>query len=208
MCAAPIWLVWNLQTAMENKTEVVLPFALRLVYVSQHPQTDYITYVRHSLIFFTSMRLGSFNSSGFADDFTLREAPYICWTQAELTYSIIAATIPTARRLMLDFITYYNGGNFNTSESRTGTRTGNSKGGLSNNSQGESIQMRSFRSTGGKKSNLGYATVSRLGRAREGDEEGRMGDGESTDMIIRKDISIHVDNEMGDKQDRLEKVDF
>lgn len=33
LCAAPVWLVWNLQTGLENKTEVVLPFALRLMYV-------------------------------------------------------------------------------------------------------------------------------------------------------------------------------
>lgn len=159
-----------------------------------------------SLIVFTGLRLGSFNSSGFTNNFTFDEAPYICWTQAELTYSLIAATIPTARRLMLDFITYYNGGNFNTS----GTRTGGSRsGGLGASTRGgEDIQMKSFRSKGRRKesSGLGYASGSQ-NHAVERDGEGVVSDGDSQEMIIRKDISIRVDNETGANKDRA-RPDF
>ena len=161
-----------------------------LLLLPAHP-----THTPHSLIIFTGLRLGSFTHTGFPSNFTLREAPYICWTQAELSYSIIAATIPTARRLMLDFITYYNGGNFGTS----GTRTGVSRGAAGGNShsQGEGIQMRSFRSTGRRKSDMGYAggTLRERGGERERDGEGVAGDGDSQEMIIRKDVTYQVDKD-------------
>jgi hypothetical protein len=106
---------------------------------------------------------------------------------------------------MLDFITYYNGGNFNTS----GTRTRGSRGmtGAGRDSQSEGIQMKSFRSVGrsrNDKGDLGYASGTfngdaRRGRGRDGNDEGVMSDGDSQEMIIRKDmdIDIRVDSEHG-----------
>jgi len=138
------------------------------------------------MIVFTALRLDSFNTNGFPQNFTLREAPFICWTQAELSWSIIAATIPTARRLMLDFITYYNGGNFGSSRSQAGT--GAYAGGTVRS--GNNIQMKSLRSGNGKSDP--YAGGSR-GTTR-GQDPDILSDNDSQEMIIRKDISIRVDN--------------
>lgn len=80
---------------------------------------------------------------------------------------------------MLDFITYYNGGNFGTSALRTGQST---SGGIG--SQGEAIQMKSFRSSGKRKRDLGYGGGSSRGRERGRDGEGIVSDGDSQEMII------------------------
>ena len=69
------------------------------------------------------LRLASFDQADFATDPTLRESRYICWTQAEMSYAVIGATLPTARRLVLDLITFYNGGYFG-STAESGDRSG------------------------------------------------------------------------------------
>ncbi|KAK1058271.1 hypothetical protein LTR74_013557 [Friedmanniomyces endolithicus] len=80
--AAPVWLVWQLQKNLKVKLEIVIWFGSRLL-----------------VIIFTAMRLRTFDEAGFATDPLLQEATYISLTQAELSYSIIAATIPAARTL-------------------------------------------------------------------------------------------------------------
>ena len=90
---------------------------------------------------------------------------------------------------MLDFITYYNGGNFDTS----GTRTGGASR-VAASSGAEGIRMRSLKS-GRRKSDLGYAGGTVRERSREGEGEGVVSDGDSQEMIIRKDVSIRVDND-------------
>ncbi|KAK5674398.1 hypothetical protein LTS10_012786 [Elasticomyces elasticus] len=75
-----IWLVWDLQTSMDNKVIVIAAFAFRL-----------------GMIVIVALRLASFNQRGFATDPTLYQAEFISWTSTELNYSLISATIPIIR---------------------------------------------------------------------------------------------------------------
>lgn len=58
----------------------------------------------------TGMRLRSFDSSEFAADASLAGAEYIAWTQWKLTYSILASTLPSIQRSLLDLAPFYNNG--------------------------------------------------------------------------------------------------
>lgn len=55
----------------------------------------------------TGFRLGSFDKAGFSINPTLLEASYICWTQTEMNYSIVSATIPSATKLVKSLSTNY-----------------------------------------------------------------------------------------------------
>ncbi|RMZ88892.1 hypothetical protein DV736_g3890, partial [Chaetothyriales sp. CBS 134916] len=158
--AAPVWLVVKLHKPLETKVEIVAPFALRLL-----------------IIVLTGLRLSSFDQAAFATDPTLRESRYISWTQAEMSYAIIGATIPTARRLVLDLITFYNGGYFGSTISESGTRSG-------------TYQMNKLRSRVQRNSELTSA------RAVE-DAACDDGDNGSQEMIIRKDVTVEVKHEQG-----------
>ena len=120
------------------------------------------------------MRLGSFNQAALSSNPTLREAKYISWTQAELSYAIISATIPTARKLVLNFITYYNGGTFGSTLSQSG-------------SQGNTIQMSTLKASGQRKSKAANS-----GSAQESQQRPV---NDSQEMIIRKDVTVEVTRE-------------
>jgi hypothetical protein len=99
---------------------------------------------------------------------------YICWTQTEMSYAVIATTIPTAQRLMMDLMTYYHGGGFNntTTQSGTGTRAG------------EAYRMRTL---GGKARQRTEVT----GKASP-EERNTDGDDDSQELIIRKNVDVDV----------------
>ncbi|KAK4541843.1 hypothetical protein LTR36_007375 [Oleoguttula mirabilis] len=163
MFIAPVWLAWGLQRPLETKLEIVAPFALRLF-----------------ILILTGLRLGSFDQAGFATDPGLHEAKYIAFTQAELSYSMIAATFPTARRMMLNLTTFYNGGHFGeTVVSQNQSHSG---------SRADVFAMKSMR-----KGNTD------VGRSRTGQDGGDMddNDNDSQELIIRKDVVIEVNQENG-----------
>ena len=56
------------------------------------------------------LRLGIYNSTSQSTNPTLYEAQFIAWTQTEMNYSVISATIPTLRPLVNNLATYYGGG--------------------------------------------------------------------------------------------------
>ncbi|KAF2166647.1 hypothetical protein M409DRAFT_23278 [Zasmidium cellare ATCC 36951] len=87
-----IWLVSGLQIKQQNVITVIVMFAFRL-----------------PVILFVILRLRSFDQSGFHKDPTLREAKAICWTQVEMDYSIISATILILRPLVSNLVTHYGG---------------------------------------------------------------------------------------------------
>lgn len=62
------------------------------------------------MVIVTVFRLESFDKAGFTVDATLREASYICWTQTELNYSIISATIIIGRQFVGVLVTNYGSG--------------------------------------------------------------------------------------------------
>lgn len=163
--------------------EITTSFALRLLYVrlpwSEPVPEDFsaVADMRYSVLVATGMRLGTFSQAGFATDPILHEARYICWTQVEMSYSVIAATFPTAHRLVLDLITLYNGGQFGSGASRTRSGTG-----------GDTYQMRPLPSTRpGRSAQISTKSL----------QGGCTGDNESEEMIIRKDVNIEVRREPG-----------
>lgn len=181
---APWWLVWDLQKPLHTKLDIATPFTLRIMsVVLRHAEPcccillrEFITDMKHSVVLFTGFRLSSFNTAALATDRTLHETSYICWTQAELSYAIIATTFPSARRLVVDLITYYNGGGYDMSvagASRSGT-------------VGDTVPMRPMRS-GKYKSEITHAG---MGRDRGGSDGGN-----SQEMIIRKDVTFDIQHE-------------
>ncbi|KAK0247046.1 hypothetical protein LTR35_017314 [Friedmanniomyces endolithicus] len=60
-----------------------------------------------NLLVATGFRLASFDKLGFTVDPTLLEASYVCWTQTEMNYSVISATIPTATTFVKELNTHY-----------------------------------------------------------------------------------------------------
>ncbi|KAK5125219.1 hypothetical protein LTR85_000895 [Meristemomyces frigidus] len=136
ICLMALWLVWNLHTGLDKKTVVVIAFSFRL-----------------GIIIITGFRLGSFNQTAFTTDFTLGEASYIAWTQTELNYSIISATIPIARQFVSSLGTHYGGGHgissdgngYSSGAAYSYKRSGGTK-------QGSGFQMSALRSNGRRKS--------------------------------------------------------
>ena len=182
--AAPIWLVLKLRKPLETKLEIVAPFALRLLYVksplkapSNRRRPSGVADVIHSIIVLTGLRLVSFDQADFATEPTLRESRYICWTQAEMSYAVIGATLPTTRRLVLDLITLYNGGYFGNTVSESGTRSGT---------------YRVTKLTSRVKRNTELASTRTVQDAACDD-----GDNDSQEMIIRKDVTFEVIHEQG-----------
>ncbi|KAK4897890.1 hypothetical protein LTR49_027912 [Elasticomyces elasticus] len=157
---APVWLVWKLQKSRKIRLEIVAWFSVRLL-----------------VIILTGKRLQSFDRAGFATDPTLHEATYICLTQAELCFSIIAATIPVARTLVTELVTYYNAGHFDSSVYGDGSRGYTYR----------SYPMKTLKSSGKRKSDHGQ-----LG---SGNKQSADDDGDSQELIIRKDTTIHVTSE-------------
>lgn len=120
----------------------------------------------------TIARLCRFDSANATTDPTLHEAPYICWTQAELSYAVMAATFPTARRLIADLNTYYNGGRLGTSYA-TGY-------------QGQSFPMNTLQSS------VYHSKVTNP--ARQSLDNG------SQEMIIKRKVSVEVIHESKDTE--------
>ncbi|KAK1073750.1 hypothetical protein LTR74_001604 [Friedmanniomyces endolithicus] len=85
-----LWLVWSVQLRFEDKFVTVSAFSFRL-----------------GLLVATGFRLASFDKLGFTVDPTLLEASYVCWTQTEMNYSVISATIPTATKFVKELNTHY-----------------------------------------------------------------------------------------------------
>lgn len=61
------------------------------------------------MIITTAFRIATFNSAGWTTDPTIREDLYIVWTQTELSYSIISATIPILRPFMQNLNSQFGG---------------------------------------------------------------------------------------------------
>ncbi|KAH8809153.1 hypothetical protein F5884DRAFT_845384 [Xylogone sp. PMI_703] len=80
LIAMTILLVWDLRTDTESKMSVIFAFSMRL------PSIVLIGY-----------RLATFNSEGLTTNPGFLKARFIVWTQSELYYSIITATIPSIR---------------------------------------------------------------------------------------------------------------
>ncbi|KIX04901.1 uncharacterized protein Z518_05772 [Rhinocladiella mackenziei CBS 650.93] len=92
LVAMSICLVWDLYTSVTNKIVVVGAFVFRL-----------------GMIVAVVFRLANFDKPGRITDPTLAEDLFIVWTQTELIYSLVSATIPTLRPFMNNLNTRFGG---------------------------------------------------------------------------------------------------
>jgi hypothetical protein len=94
------------------------------------------------LIIAIACRLANFDANGLPTNPTLLQAKYIAWTQTELAYSIIAATIPRLRPFIRNLSTNYGAPQANGYRYGYGSHTGTSE------NQSGSFQMTSLRPKG------------------------------------------------------------
>ena len=164
-------------------------------------------------------RLKTFSSAGFNTNPTLLQGEFIVWTQTELNYSLISATIPCLRPFITNLATHYGG--FGRSH-HTGGSYG-TKYGSHNASTNQSFQMNILKSTDRHaishdqtvvdtrhlvgtstdhrtKTNTGHVgkkgIISKPLDSHGGQEDSRrtsIGSNDSQRMIIRKDITWTVE---------------
>ncbi|KAI5206250.1 hypothetical protein E4T38_03889 [Aureobasidium subglaciale] len=85
-----VYLVWDIQSSTSAKAKIVFAFSFRL------PQIIAIAY-----------RLKTFPTAGLLVNPTLSESELVVWTQTELNYSLMSATIPCLRTFVSSLSTNY-----------------------------------------------------------------------------------------------------
>ncbi|KAF7511001.1 hypothetical protein GJ744_005547 [Endocarpon pusillum] len=90
MIILAIYLVWDAKLSRKNKAVVIIAFGLRA-----------------PILVGIAFRLQNFDYAGLTVNPTLLEAEFIVWSQAELHFSIVAATVPTLRRFVSGLATNY-----------------------------------------------------------------------------------------------------
>ncbi|KIY04000.1 uncharacterized protein Z520_00692 [Fonsecaea multimorphosa CBS 102226] len=86
------YLVHDLQTSVSSKMTVLSIFGIRLF-----------------LIIFIAFRLHTFSQSGYTTNPLLREATFAAWTQSELSYSLVSATMPIFHNFLKSLSTGFGG---------------------------------------------------------------------------------------------------
>lgn len=138
-------------------------------------------------------RLKTFNTAGLTTNPFLLQDKFIVWTQAELAYSVIAATIPSLRPFIKTLSTYYG----TTTAFGYGTGYGSGyEAGYSNvsdtNVQAGSFQLSSLRPKG-----KGDEYKYRIWSNRNGTTSGEGGPNEDKGVTVKADA---VSVESGDSQ--------
>jgi len=170
------------------------------------------------MIFPIAFRLGAFDEAGWIVNPTLLEASFIAWTQCELNYSIVSATVPSFQSFLKNLNTQFGG--IGADDSVYGT--GSMSGGLEHQSNSASFQMSKLRSISrsrieqeeedfdmdvtkpggdvdhendGAASNGSAATVSDRKESGAGGDTTSIASDESQRLMIRKDITWHIVSE-------------
>lgn len=211
--ALAVWtLTWRVKMPKSKKAIIVSSFGLRFVYVNHraHTLTGRADHEQRIIIAVITARLTSFDKTGFFTDPTLHEAVFVCWTQAEMNLSIIAATIPIAHKFLSSLVTNYGGAGGRNLSERT-----NLKSPKTNEAAGmASIESAETATTTKKSENSHNETYMHRGEDRRysyGINGGRnrpaptedqitnisdatsVKSTESRKMIIRKDVTYQVD---------------
>ena len=151
------------------------------------------------IIIAIGFRLGTFDKAGLTTDPSLRETLFIVWTQTELNYSLISASIPTLLQFMRNLNTHFGG----VTEQEHATYG-------SHKESSHSFPMSILRS--GNKTSASQ-NASHIGKEENGDtnnsvgysvsraktpalkNKGSMGSSDSQRRIIQKEISYTVEYE-------------
>ena len=151
------------------------------------------------IIIVIGFRLGTFDQPGLTTNPSLREALFIVWTQTELNYSLISATVPSLLQFMRNLNTHLGGvteaENATYSSQKQSSRSfpmsvlrSVNKGNGSNNRSG----IREEESTNNNTS-IAYATP--MAKPAGLKSKGSMGSNDSRRFIITKDLSYSVEYE-------------
>lgn len=168
------------------------------------------------MIVTTAFRIATFDSSGWTTNPTIREDLFIIWTQAELDYSIISATIPILRPFMQNLNSQFGGMGKTSNGYGYGYEHGSNRGyQLSNMQSSSKSKTRNEvdpKSTGGldpqphdynyeiwaNNENQGQVPQERKMERRTPSKDEINGDATSVDsndsqrLIIRKDVTFQV----------------
>jgi hypothetical protein len=188
-----VYLVWGLQTSFDNKLTVTLSFASRLPYVpyKKNHRTLYgeSTDRIYSLIITIGFRLSTFSSVGLTTNPTFLQAEFIVWTQTELCYSIIAATIPSIRPLMRVLATNY-GANVAEGTESSGVRSRTNYSAYLGSSN--DIELPTLRPKG-KGDDYNYRVwVPKTLKIQSTGDGGSLTSNDSQKMIIKQDVEWEV----------------
>lgn len=104
-----VYLVWSLQTSLSTKAIVVSTFSFRLLYASLHQGRKFQLTPVLSMILPIAFRLANFENVGRDSNITLLDDLFVVWTQTEMNYSLIAATIPSLRPFASNLNTQFGG---------------------------------------------------------------------------------------------------
>ncbi|KAK0247023.1 hypothetical protein B0A54_17952 [Friedmanniomyces endolithicus] len=185
--ALSISLVYGLQAPMATKISVVSAFLFRLL-----------------LLIVIALRLAAFPKSGLTTNPTLRLDLFIVWTQTELSWSIISATVPSLRPFLRGLNTYTGTFSENSTDPKLRHQGHRAVYTLSNmDSKG-----RKDRSTHNHKPPRSVLEILNPGISSSGERKGTfapgteldatsLGSNDSQGMIIRKDVTWTVDHETG-----------
>ena len=144
LVGATAFMVAGLQAAIWTKCTVVTVFSFRLPYVQPSASSNnvfnhLVNHLTNSyrLIVFTAMRIVRWDQAALTTNFTLDEDMYIVWTQIQIYYSLVSATIPSLRPFINNLSTHYGVGltpndqmtygSSSLSANRSGRRYGTSK---------------------------------------------------------------------------------
>ncbi|KAH0848528.1 hypothetical protein FOPE_02582 [Fonsecaea pedrosoi] len=86
------YLVYDLQTSVSSKMTVLSIFGIRLF-----------------LVIFIAFRLHTFDQSAYTTNPLLRESSFIAWTQSEMSYSLVSATVPIFHNFLKSLSTGFGG---------------------------------------------------------------------------------------------------
>lgn len=155
-----------------------------------------------------ALRLATFNVSGFSTNPFLLEAEFICWTQSELNWSLIAATIPSFQSFLKNLNTGFGGLGLETSYGYGSGRYGT--GPTRHTAKNNTFQMSSMRSNidhtidekgeehaigvahsqgGPQHSKPGIGPMLQRNNSGQDPETRSIGSNESRRMMIRKDVT-------------------
>ncbi|KAL1585241.1 hypothetical protein WHR41_05809 [Cladosporium halotolerans] len=104
---------WAVISALDVVTELaIVALACRLVWNLQMPRGRKITVVeafacRLALIIPIAFQFANYDAAGLTTDPTFREALFVVWTQVEMHFSLISATIPVLRPVINNLNTSY-----------------------------------------------------------------------------------------------------
>lgn len=98
-----------------------------------------------SIIIFIAFRMDTFDSAGYTTNPYIREASFIAWTQSELNYSLISATIPTFQSFLKNLNTGFGG--IGAGDGKYGYGYGSGSGSRARKESHMSYQMSKMRST-------------------------------------------------------------